>query len=138
MSEQEQKKINHESFMDIVNGLVLDIKNSNITYDFIVPIPRGGLIPSVYLSHFLDLPIMPLNCWSDALFSHKKMLEDKILFVDDVVDTSRTLEDNANIITPHCDVACLVLKPWARIIPKYYGLRCNKWVIFDWEKDFYF
>ena len=68
--------------------------------DYIVGLTRGGLIPAVYLSHYLDIPMETLkvslrdnadtetNCWmSEDAFNGKN-----ILIVDDINDTGATLD----------------------------------------------
>lgn len=75
--------------------------------DFIVGITRGGLIPSVMLSHYLNVPMHTLtvnlrdgneedcehNCWmADNAFGgfEGEMPKTKILIVDDINDSGAT------------------------------------------------
>ena len=81
--------------------------------DYIVGLTRGGLIPAVYLSHWLDIPMWTLkvslrdhadtemNAWmSEDAFGYVQgngtktdpALRKNILIVDDINDTGATLD----------------------------------------------
>jgi len=70
--------------------------------DYIVGLTRGGLIPAVQISHYLDVPMNSLkvstkekdesetNCWmAEDAFGYEKEPK-KILIVDDICDTGDT------------------------------------------------
>ena len=100
---------------DQVNSYILNIVRQmykdNFAPDYIVGLERGGLVPGVMLSHYLDIPFYSLdpkesNLWmaEDAFgyvpsevqemiksrwdISYKK----KILIVDDINDTGKTFQ----------------------------------------------
>jgi len=62
----------------------------------------------------------------------------KVLVVDDVADTGRSLllvrqhllENGAKEVK----VATIYYKPWSKIIPDYYERKTNCWIIFPWER----
>lgn len=110
------KKV-HYSWSDI-KGAVLEIARSIVTSDwrpdYIVGITRGGAIPAVMLSQFLDVPMRPLEvslrdggqCVSDlgmaedAFGYHRTddlpgcsnpALRSNILIVDDINDSGATI-----------------------------------------------
>ena len=104
--------------------------------DFVYGVPRGGLIPSVMLSHKLGLPISllpnpyePRSCIG--------------LWVDDIYDTGATYQRFIN--SPLVDTldlckgwgfAVLVSKETKKNCPlDYVGLRVDSsdWVVFPWE-----
>lgn len=68
--------------------------------DYIVGLTRGGLVPAVYLSHYLDVPMetLKVSLRDDAdTESNLWMAEDayngkNILIVDDINDTGATLD----------------------------------------------
>jgi hypoxanthine phosphoribosyltransferase len=87
-----------------VKGMISDIAmkmhRDNWKPDYIVGLTRGGLIPAVYLSHYLDVPMETLkvslrdNADTESNFW---MAEDayngkNILIVDDINDTGATLD----------------------------------------------
>lgn len=45
----------------LVNNLIRQITNSQWRPDYIVGISRGGLVPAVMLSHYLNVPMKPLQ-----------------------------------------------------------------------------
>jgi hypoxanthine phosphoribosyltransferase len=61
----------------------------------------------------------------------------KVLIVDDVVESGRTLE----VVTELCSIrgasavrtAALYLKPWAMMNPDYFAAKVEEWVVFPWE-----
>lgn len=75
------------------------IKRSNWKPDYIVGLTRGGLVPAVILSHYLDVPCETLKVAlrdGEMAESNYWMAEDayegkNILIVDDINDTGDTL-----------------------------------------------
>jgi hypoxanthine phosphoribosyltransferase len=93
----------------------------------IVPIPRGGYIPAVILSHQLRLSVCPL---------HLSMVGDSdcCIVVDDICDTGKTFKETRAVL-PHALYASLVTKPEGssfchisvQEIPQ------DMWAVFPWE-----
>lgn len=86
-----------------VHNIIRQMCQDNYRPDYIVGITRGGLIPAVLLSQYLNVPMYTLtvslrdtkdcetNCWmSEHAFGYN---DDKknILIVDDINDTGATL-----------------------------------------------
>ncbi len=113
----------------LVSILVEKIKKSDIKYDMIVGINRGGLIPAVMLSHKLELPMitmMPDDVLPEGL---------RHLIVDEIYDTGNTITKiKAN--NPTADFAVLYHNVDLPSL-KFYGLKTalDKWLIFPWEKQ---
>jgi len=80
-----RKFITHEEFVHQVVELSRKIKRSGKKFDWIYPIPRGGLSAALYLSHLLNIPIR--YEWITGRC--------EILIVDDVADTGRTIREHA-------------------------------------------
>lgn len=82
------------------------------------PIPRGGLVPAVILSHLTNLPL------------HKELQPTSII-VDDVEDSGLTLSGYTGkykcfvLVTKRLDSVCY----YSRLTKK------DTWVVFPWEVD---
>ncbi|AEC51548.1 purine phosphoribosyltransferase related protein [Pyrococcus sp. NA2] len=119
--------------------------------DVIVGVARGGLIPAVRLSHILnDIPLKVI----DVKFYkgideraekpvitipiHGDLKGKKVVIVDDVSDTGKTLEvvieEVKKLGAKEIKVACLAMKPWTSVVPDYYVFRTDKWIVFPWEE----
>ena len=114
-------------FSYLVHCLGEKIRDSNKEYDVIYGIPRGGLIPSVMLSHVLETPII------HSIKSKFERRFNKILVLDDIVDSGKTLSECYD----QYDTATVFLKRSCQIIPTYYieeGLiPDDEWIMFPWE-----
>ena len=82
-----------DGMMEYLSGLVRELKP-----DLIVGITRGGLLPGVYLSHSLNVPMMTLQ-WQtreDSATEENFIIKDLIaegkvvVFVDDINDRVET------------------------------------------------
>jgi hypoxanthine phosphoribosyltransferase len=82
-------------------------------------IPRGGLVPAVYLSHLTGLPLTEYPQYPTTLV------------VDDIADTGHTLEelDQFFIATIYYHKQSIV-KPDIWVYEKK-----KKWIVFPWEKE---
>ena len=86
---------------EMISDIAMKMHRDNWKPDYIVGLTRGGLIPAVYLSHYLDGPMETLkvslrdstsesesNLWmAEDAFNDKN-----ILIVDDINDTGATLD----------------------------------------------
>ena len=85
---------------EMISDITMQMHRDNWKPDYIVGLTRGGLIPAVYLSHYLNIPMETLkvslrdnaetetNCWmSEDAYNGKN-----ILIVDDINDTGATLD----------------------------------------------
>ncbi|MFP4005738.1 MAG: phosphoribosyltransferase [Candidatus Hadarchaeia archaeon] len=132
-----------------VESLAVELKD-DYDPDVIVGIARGGLVPAVRLSHLMNDLLMrvihvkyyedfektmdePEIFWSDV-----KKLEGKVLVVDDVADSGKTLE----VVLKHLEkrtgnglrVATIAYKPSSKIKPDYFVYKTEKWLVFPWER----
>lgn len=123
-------KIDYQKFEKDIKLLGHKIKQQivedHIEYKKIFPIPRGGLIIAVYLSHFLNIEI------ETDLSKIHPINKKYILIVDDLVDTGKTLEQYSEY-----DLAVLYHKPRSIIVPKYFveTFNNNKWLQFPYELE---
>ena len=95
-----KRQIKHKEFKKLVQDICNQIEKSNWRPDYIVGITRGGLMPALYISHYLNIPMYTLKinlrdheddcetiCWmSEDAYGYKN-----ILVVDDINDTGATL-----------------------------------------------
>ena len=70
------EKLSYINFVKACKKIANEIKKYNITSIF--GIPRGGLVPAVYLSHLTGLPLV-------------KIADKRSLIVDDIADSGCTL-----------------------------------------------
>jgi len=137
MSEWNKYFITPEEFHN--NILKLAAKIPKGKYEYVYPIPRGGLIIGVYLSHYLELEFMNiidfhLSGIENNIKRTKKVETQKILIVDDLVDTGLTLEP---LMKDGFDIATIYYKPRSIVKPTYYieEIPNYQWVVFPFEKS---
>lgn len=124
----------------------------NFNISAIVAVGRGGYVPSVIVSHQLEVPIIPVVWEKDGkredLNDILPWMEDgaNILVIDDVSFSGRTMstllgslahtasehEKNVNFYT-----AALFQKPDSTYYTHVYGTLVNsdRWLVMPWEKD---
>jgi len=112
--------LNWENIGSLVNRICATILKDYPNIDSVHGIKRGGLIPSVMISHQLNLP------WTQEIFPNT-------LVVDDICDSGETLHNYAGVYT-----AVLYYKPHTSIFkPTIYARVHNgdEWIIFPWESE---
>ena len=136
-----------------VNTLCRDIVLAKFDPDVIIGISRGGLLPGVMMSHWMNKPFKPIKAalrdfpeWEDYL---PRKTDKRVLIVDDVCDSGKTFHKIKNYITGprkgdpmevQCDVrfAALWWNNECNFEPHYYAQECAKnseniWIHFPWE-----
>lgn len=91
--------IDSSKFQNLVANICRGISADNWRPDYIVGISRGGLLPAVMISHYLDIPMKPLQvslrdnqeCVSDLGMAEDAFNGKNILIVDDINDQGTTL-----------------------------------------------
>jgi len=87
-------------FLADVGALADSVAHGGWSPDFIIGIGRGGLVPAVYLSHRLDVPMLSIDQssrlpdFADALLGKvaaKTVAGTKLLVVDDINDSGATI-----------------------------------------------
>ena len=112
--------VDDQQIREYVNKISYQMYKDNWRPDYIVGLTRGGLVPAVYMSHMLDIPMETLkvalrdgeggesNCWmAEDAFGYLSAstiprpkdeptsdpaLRKKILILDDINDTGATLD----------------------------------------------
>ncbi|WP_343612793.1 phosphoribosyltransferase family protein [Novosphingobium sp.] len=121
--------------------------------DYVVGIGRGGLVPAVYISHQLNTPMLSVDHSSKVPGFAEELLRKvamrsasgvKLLFVDDINDSGRTIATIRRILTDHGGNAdnwrfAVVINNassqvevdfWSRDIDRATDKR---WFVFPWE-----
>lgn len=159
--QQEPTKV-YYSYADMCEdlGIIKDqIATTNWKPDMIIGLTRGGLVPAVMLSHFYDVPLVPVNLSLrdfrndlDNVISEIRQtvgldnLQNKnILVVDDIVDSGETLLELHKIFQSlllsyeqynfdHIKSAVLYYNcsNKAKIVPEFYGRLIDKTKQNDW------
>lgn len=93
--------IDYDEFKNLISGIVRDIVLSNWLPDYIVGISRGGLLPAVMISHYLNIPCNTLkvslrdggdgDCESNLWMAEDAFNGKNILIVDDINDQGSTI-----------------------------------------------
>ena len=124
--------------------IVKQIDISGFNPEIIVSINRGGCIPGVYLSHFLNKPhkMVDIKSINNQKISVNTLKEFKsALIIDDINDTGKTFTivketfDNTNADIRY---AALINNISSKTKIEYHGQIINKkenpiWYVFPWE-----
>ena len=136
-----------------VNTLCRDITLDKFDPQVIVGISRGGLLPGVMMSHWLQKPFKPVKAslrdfpeWEDYL---PKKTDERVLIVDDICDSGETFTRMKSYIKGPRLNQPLELPTEVRFAslwwnnecdfePHYYAQECAKdsediWIYFPWE-----
>ena len=130
-----------------VNTLCREITLDKFNPEVVVGISRGGLLPGVMMSHWMEKPFKPIKAalrdhpeWEDYL---PRKTDKRVLIVDDVCDSGETFHKMRNHITERANgvdvrFATLWWNNECNFEPHYYVQECAKdseniWIHFPWE-----
>ena len=106
------------------------ILSSNQEIKYITGVPRGGLIPSVMLSHYMN---KQYKSYSDAMELTTSERQ-KVLVIDDISDSGETLltAEKFGFVT-----ATLTVRHSTIFFPDYYihNIEDERWLVFPWERE---
>ena len=125
-----------------VNVLCRDIVLDKFDPEVIVGLSRGGLVPSVMMSHWFKKPLKPVVAamrdfpeWEEYL---PRPTDKRVLVVDDIVDTGKTLERLKPLMGPTNVIYTIYYHEQSTITPNAYVFeKKGDWVVFPWEEDIY-
>ena len=91
--------IKNKQFKKLVANICKQIANDGWRPDYVVGLTRGGLLPAVMISHYLDVPMQSLDvslrdggeCTSNLGMAEDAYDGKNILIVDDINDQGNTL-----------------------------------------------
>ncbi len=110
-----------------ISEFVKHYKENKLCVDAVYGPPRGGLPIAVTLSHRLGIPLIK-DYWETEKL-------DKVLIVDDIADTGKTLEP---LIGPKFITYTIYWHKQSTVKPDYYCFeKKDDWVVFPWEEDIY-
>lgn len=130
--------------------LAKTIRNSGFEADIIVGVSRGGWLPARIMSDLLENPKLA-NITAEFYMGTTKIRckpiitqpvsvsvkNKKILLVDDVADTGKSLKLVKSHLEDDCASEIKILtiykKPWSTIIPDYYAKETCRWIVFPWD-----
>ena len=145
--------LTYELFGQSIGELARQVADSGFEPDILLGIARGGLVPAGALAYALDcknlftisvefytgvdqrldVPVM-LPPFLDA----RDLDEARVLVVDDVADTGRTLELVHQFCAGHvaeARTAVLYEKPQSIIKADYAWRRTDRWINFPWSSE---
>jgi len=106
------------------------VLSSNQEIKYVTGVPRGGLIPSVMLSHYMN---KQYKSYSDAMELTTPERQ-KVLVIDDISDTGETLltAEKFGFVT-----ATLTVRYSTIFFPDYYihNIEDERWLVFPWERE---
>jgi len=109
------KELTYEKFLIACEKIAHRIKNKG--YQELYGLPRGGLIPAVYVSHITGIPIT------------MQIEQDNILVIDDIVDSGKTMKDYNRF-----DTASIYYHKKSVFEPDIWIYeKKDDWILFPWE-----
>ena len=133
-----------EEFLADVRTVAQAVADGDWRPDYVIGIGRGGLVPAVFISHQLDLPMLSVDHSSKVPGFADELLGTKLLFVDDINDSGGTIEYIRHLLDQHASdngnlrFAVLISNDhskasvdyWAQTIDRRHDKR---WFVFPWE-----
>ena len=138
-----------EEMIDSIRNISEQLTNSNFDPEVIISINRGGCVPGIYLSHYIDKPHEVINIElrdsnkEPDLNSIKEKIShfSSVLIIDDINDSGKTIgvikDLSKNLITK-IHFAVLINKSESTSKVEFYGKKVNSkindyWYVFPWE-----
>ena len=139
-----------------INSLGEEILASGWKPTAILGISRGGLIPAAMLSYILDVRVIqtirvqhyddqnnlldsgPKFVDEPEPFASHQIETDRLLIVDDIVDTGETLKLVLDAVHPHATevkVAALYVRSNKQTAADWFWRVEDEWVVFPWAPE---
>ncbi|OZD57254.1 phosphoribosyltransferase [Rhodococcus sp. 06-1460-1B] len=151
MTEPEREVLTWETFGDASRDLTKKIVGDGFVPDIVIAIARGGLIPAGAISYAMGVKAagtLNVEFYSDIeetlpdpvvlepLLDTDAIVGKKLLVVDDVADSGRTLALVIDLLKAHtAEVRSAVIytKPRTIVQPDYSWRETDKWINFPWS-----
>ena len=138
-----------EEMIGSIRNISEQLTNSNFDPEVIISVNRGGCVPGIYLSHYIDKPHEVINIElrdsnkEPDLNSIKEKISQfrSVLIIDDINDSGKTIgvikDLSKNLITK-IHFAVLINKSESTSKVEFYGKKVNSkindyWYVFPWE-----
>lgn len=138
-----------KEMIDSIRNISKQLTNSNFEPEVIISVNRGGCVPGIYLSHYINKPHEVINIElrdsnkEPDLNSIKEKISQfrSVLIIDDINDSGKTIgvikDLSKNLITK-IHFAVLINKSESTSEVEYYGKTVNSklndyWYVFPWE-----
>ncbi|MBO9576961.1 MAG: phosphoribosyltransferase domain-containing protein [Sphingobium sp.] len=145
--------VSHEVFVADVRVVAAKVAGGDWRPDYVIGIGRGGLVPAVYLSHRLDLPMLSVDHsskvpgFADELLgkvAEKSRDGTKLLVVDDINDSGGTIDYIRRLLAAvGCEAgnlrfAVLISNSRSKVSVDYWSRTIDRnedkrWFVFPWE-----
>ncbi len=115
------------------------------SWNKLVCITRGGLMPASLLSRYLDIKYVDTICLSSydetdkqgqlEVIKELRSNDSAILVIDDLVDTGKSFI-KAKELMPNAHLCCIYAKPNGKSFVDTYKIDIPQttWIVFPWEK----
>jgi len=106
------------------------ILSSSTEIEYVTGVPRGGLVPAVMLSHYMNKKFKPYNECLEMTNNARQ----KVLVVDDISDSGETL---LKAETFGFQTATLTVRHSTIFYPDFYcdKIENDSWLVFPWERE---
>jgi len=145
--------ISDAGFLADVRAVAQKVEADEWRPDFIIGIGRGGLVPAVYMSHHLDLPMLSIDHsskvpgFADELLGKvatKSAGGTRLLFVDDINDSGGTIDYIRHLLVDNgCEsgnvrFAVVINNTRSKARVDYWSQMIDRnedkrWFVFPWE-----
>ena len=138
-----------EEMIDSIRNISEQLTNSNFDPEVIISVNRGGCVPGIYLSHYIDKPHEVINIElrdsnkEPDLNSIKEKISQfrSVLIIDDINDSGKTIgviKDLSNNLITKIHFAVLINKSQSTSKVEFYGKTVDSklndyWYVFPWE-----
>ena len=151
MTESERENLSWDTFGSASRSLATDVFVSGYRPDVVVAIARGGLLLAGAVAYALDVKScgalnvefytgvderLPEPVVLGPHFDHDQLASQRVLLVDDVSDSGRTLtmvRDLLHATGAEVRTLCLYSKPGTVAEPDYIWRVTDRWINFPWS-----
>ncbi|QNG20480.1 phosphoribosyltransferase [Rhodococcus triatomae] len=140
-----------DTFGTAAREVAADVVGSGYRPDIVIAIARGGLIPAGAIAYAMGIKAsgtLNVEFYSDIeetlpdpvvlepLLDTNALVDKKLLVVDDVADSGRTLDLVLDLLTVHASEvrsAVIYTKPRTVVAPDYSWRETDRWIDFPWS-----